>query len=180
MKSDFNPIRSVPARTPLLKFSRAGFFISPPSATIPVMEMVLKSLKDTQKLAQKLAKEILLKGSPSVMAFYGDLGAGKTTFVQFFARALGVKEKILSPTFLIVKVFELTKVKNFKTLTHIDTYRLKSAKDLLALGLKEILKNKENITVIEWPEKIEKYLPKGAVKIYFKIKNAKERIATIK
>lgn len=144
------------------------------------MELTLKSLKDTQKLAQELAKEILRKGCPSVVALYGDLGAGKTTFVQFFARALGVKEKILSPTFLIIKVFELEKNKRFKTLTHIDTYRMKSSKDLLVLGLREIIKNKENITVIEWPKKIERYLPKDTMEIYFKIKNAKEKIAKIK
>ena len=140
------------------------------------MEVVLKSLKDTQKLAVKLAKEILPKGYPSVIALYGDLGAGKTTFAQFFARALGVKEKILSPTFLIIKVFELEN-KNFRTLTHIDTYRMKSARDLLALGLKEIIKNKENITIIEWPEKIEKYLLANTIRIKFEVNSSSKRKA---
>ena len=145
------------------------------------MEVVLKSLKDTQKLAVKLAKEILLKGGPSVAALYGDLGSGKTTFVQFLAQALGIKEKVLSPTFVILKTFVLPKkIGQFKFLTHVDSYRLKSAKDLLDLGLKDLLADKENITVIEWPEKIEKYLPKNTIKMYFKLKNAKERIAIIK
>ena len=140
------------------------------------MEVVLKSLKDTKKLAQKVARETLRKGGPLVVALYGDLGAGKTTFAQFFARVLGVKEKILSPTFLIIKVFELEN-KNFRTLTHIDTYRMKSARDLLALGLKEIIKNKENITIIEWPEKIEKYLPANTIRIKFEVNSSSKRKA---
>jgi len=148
------------------------------------MELVVKNLKDTQKLAQKVAKEIVTKGYPSVIALYGDLGAGKTTFVQFLAKALGIKERILSPTFTIIKMFYLPRgrrmVSGFSVLIHIDTYRLKSAKDLLALGLKDIIKDKENIVVIEWPEKIEKYLPKNTKKIYFKTIGITTRKITIK
>jgi len=145
------------------------------------MEVILKNLKDTQKLAQKVTKEIVTKGYPSVVALYGDLGAGKTTFVQFLAKALGIKEKILSPTFVIIKTYVLPAQARLrhKSLTHIDTYRLKSAKDLLALGLKDILKDQENITIIEWPEKIEKYLPKNNKKIYFETVGVTQRKITI-
>ena len=143
--------------------------------------MILKNLKDTQKLAVKIAKEVTRQGGPAVVALYGDLGAGKTTLVQFLARALGVKDKVLSPTFVVIKTFVLPKlVGGFKFLTHLDTYRLKSAKDLLGLGLKDLLKDKENIVVIEWPEKIEKYLPKNTVKIYFETVGPKERKVFIK
>ncbi len=144
------------------------------------MEIVLKSLKDTEKLAKKITKD-LAKNSGSVLALYGNLGSGKTTFTQFLAKALGVKEKILSPTFVIMKTFSLSKpVGSFKFLTHIDTYRLNSAKDLTSLGLKDLLKDKENILVIEWPEKIEKLLPKNTVRIYFSVLNEKERKVVIK
>lgn len=147
------------------------------------MEMVLKSLKDTQKLAVKIAKD-LPKGGPSVVALYGDLGSGKTTFTQFLAKAFGIKEKILSPTFTIIKTFPIPdsqrKIGDFSALVHIDTYRLKSAKELLGLGLKDILNNKNNITVIEWPEKIEKYLPKNTIRIYFNVVSEKERKVIIK
>ena len=155
------------------------------------MEIVLKSLKDTQKLARVLAEEMILKDGPSVVALYGDLGAGKTTFVQFLAKALGIKEKILSPTFVLIKTFEIRDANprmhandtnrhtNKKFLVHIDTYRLKSAKDLLVLGLLDILKDKENITIIEWPEKIERYLPKNTKRIYFKTTGATKRKITI-
>ncbi len=139
-------------------------------------ECTLLGLKDTQKLACQISKEILQKGGPFVVALYGDLGAGKTTFVQFLAKALGIKEKILSPTFVIMKTFSLSKpTGSFKFLTHIDAYRLKSAKDLIALGLKDLLKNKENILVIEWPEKIERYLPSNTVRLYFEVLGEKKR-----
>ena len=146
------------------------------------MELTLKNLEDTKKLAQKLAKKILRKGSPSVVALYGDLGAGKTTFVQFFAKALDVKEKILSPTFVIIKTYVLPVQAGLrhKFFTHIDAYRLKLAKELSVLGLKDILKDKENITIIEWPEKIERYLPKNTKKIYFKTVGVTARRITIK
>ncbi len=163
------------------------------------MEVILKNLKDTQKLAQKVTKEIVTKGYPSVVALYGDLGAGKTTFVQFLAKALGIKEKILSPTFVIIKIFDLdariysdplrqssseasqtrTHADKFKRLVHVDAYRLKSAKDLLALGLRDILRDPENITIIEWPEKIERYLPKNTKRIYFETVGITQRKITI-
>ncbi len=145
------------------------------------MEATLKSLKDTQKLAKDIVLKISETTGPAVIALYGELGSGKTTFTQFLAKELGIKEKVLSPTFVIMKTFALPKpIGRFKYLTHADTYRLKSAKDLIDLGLKDIIKDKENILIIEWPEKIEKYLPKNTLKIYFKLKNAQERIVVIK
>jgi len=155
------------------------------------MEIVSKSSRDTQEIAGDLAKNIIQKSGPSVIALYGDLGSGKTTFVQFFAEALGVREKVLSPTFVIIKTFGLN-VRTYadqarinadkfkcKKLVHIDTYRLKSAKDLIKLGFNEMLKDKENIILIEWPEKIERYLPKDAIKIHFETISEKERKLTI-
>ena len=150
-------------------------------ATIGLMELVLKNLRDTEKLARRITKEISRKGGPSVVALYGNLGSGKTTFAQFLAKALGVKEKILSPTFVIMKTFTITKGNPlYKTMTHVDTYRLNSAKDLIALGLNDLLKDKENILIIEWPEKIEKYLPKSTLRLYFKVMGEKERKVIIK
>ncbi len=143
----------------------------------------MKSLKDTEKLARRLTKKVLQKGGPFVIALYGDLGAGKTTFARFLAKALGIKEKILSPTFVIIKTFSLPRgqrmVGDFSVLVHIDAYRLKSAKDLTALGLKDILKDKENILVIEWPEKIEKYLPSNTTRLYFEVVGEKKRKVVI-
>lgn len=139
------------------------------------MEIISKNHKDTQKIAGGVAKKLFKKSGPLVIALYGDLGSGKTTFAQFFAKSLGIKEKILSPTFVIMKTFGIHGANKFKRFVHVDTYRLKSAKDLLDLGFKKMLKDTESIILIEWPEKIEKLLPKNTVKIYFETISEKER-----
>lgn len=152
--------------------------------TIELMQKHLKNLKDTNKLAQDLIKKWQKEPGPLIIALYGDLGSGKTTFTQFLAKALKIKEKILSPTFTIIKTFSLPRsqrmVSDFSALIHIDAYRIKSIKELLDLGLKEILTNKENIVVIEWAEKIGRYLPSNAKKIYFEVVGEKERKMIIK
>jgi tRNA threonylcarbamoyladenosine biosynthesis protein TsaE len=126
------------------------------------------SSKQTKKLAGLLAKEILrarLKQKNAlVLALSGDLGAGKTTFVQGFLRGLGIKKKITSPTFVIVKSY---KVKSYKVY-HIDCYRIKKPKELSALDFRDILHSPFNIVLIEWPERIKKILPKDAIWLEFK------------
>ncbi|OGZ63742.1 MAG: hypothetical protein A3A98_00415 [Candidatus Staskawiczbacteria bacterium RIFCSPLOWO2_01_FULL_40_39] len=142
-----------------------------------------KSFIQTQKLGQGLAKEILQKESGKkalVLGLQGDLGAGKTTFLQGFAKGLGVTEKINSPTFVILRRFKITKIKNQKSkikitnqnskfinFYHLDCYRLNKAEEILDLGFKEIISNPENIVAIEWPEKISKFLPKDMIEIIF-------------
>lgn len=125
-------------------------------------KVITKSQKETQEFAQNLAKKIAkngLKKSAMVLALHGDLGAGKTTFTQGFAKGLGVREKMLSPTFVIMKKFKIP-TSGFKFLYHIDCYRLHNEKDMLHLDFTQILENPENIVVVEWPEKIQKILPK--------------------
>ena len=141
-------------------------------------KIITKSDKETKDLAKKIAKELLLKKSQKeavVLALKGDLGAGKTTFTQGFAKGLDIKGKILSPTFNIMKRFKL-KSGNFY---HIDCYRLKSKKDLEILGFKEILLNPKNVIVIEWPEKVKSILPKNTKYINFKHLSEQERILLI-
>lgn len=129
-----------------------------------------KSPKETQKIAGTLAKEIANKFSDSaiVITLEGDLGSGKTTFVRGFARALGVKEKISSPTFILMKTYPLRRQGRFKHLVHIDCYRLGKPKELLHLGFRDLIKDKDGIILIEWADKIKKILPKNAVKISFR------------
>lgn len=143
---------------------------------------ITKNYKQTQKLGENLAKEIVklkLKNKVVVLCLYGDLGSGKTTFLQGFAKNLGVKQKVLSPTFVIMKKFSIInyKLQNFY---HFDCYRLQSYRDARELGLKELFKNPENIIAIEWPEKIKKILPKNAIKIKFKFISKNERAIIIK
>ena len=130
-----------------------------------------KSAKETQRLGEILAKNILknvFKYNPIVLALNGDLGSGKTTFIQGFAKGLGVKQKILSPTFVILKRFEVKKSKRFKNFFHIDCYRLKDQKDLASLGLRDIFKDPGNIIALEWPKRIKRILPKETFVLDFK------------
>lgn len=124
---------------------------------------ITTSAKQTQKLGQDFAKKILKlpqRKNAVVLGLYGNLGGGKTTFLQGFAKGLGIKEKILSPTFVVMK--------RFGNFYHIDCYRLKNEKDILELDFKKIISNFENIIAIEWPEKIKKVIPKNVIKIDFK------------
>lgn len=124
----------------------------------------------TKKLGERFAKEILEK-KPKKTAFVvgleGELGGGKTTFLQGFAKGLGIKEKILSPTFVIMKKFN-----NFY---HIDCYRIEKPKELLDLGFKEITSNPKNIIVIEWADRIRKIMPKDTLWIKFDFIDEKRR-----
>lgn len=105
----------------------------------------------------------------TILAFFGDLGAGKTAFTQELARHLGIKETIVSPTFVIMKIYKVgPKSKyfsHFKKLIHIDAYRVENAKELVAFGWEEIISDKENLVIVEWPEKVKSVIPKNAIKI---------------
>ena len=138
-----------------------------------MIEIAAYGAQETQKIARLLAKAI--KPHPHgamVIALEGDLGAGKTTFAQGFARALGVKENVLSPTFVLLKIYELrqetrNKRQGFKYFIHIDCYRIQNPKDLIHLGLKDILKDRDAIVLIEWADRIKKILPRDTIRIRF-------------
>ncbi len=97
-----------------------------------------------------------------VVALSGELGAGKTTLTQELAKQIGIKENVISPTFIIMKRYEINPsskyYSSFKKLIHIDAYRLDSPQELLKIGWQEIKKDKDNLVVIEWPENVEDYL----------------------
>jgi tRNA threonylcarbamoyladenosine biosynthesis protein TsaE len=136
-----------------------------------------KNYKQTQKLGKDLAEKVLKNGLQKgavVLGLCGNLGGGKTTFLQGFANGLGVEDKILSPTFVILKRFELTG--EFENFYHIDCYRLKNEKDILDLDFEKIISDPKNIVAIEWPEKIKKVLPKKITEIYIEFieKNTRE------
>ena len=125
---------------------------------------VTNSLEETQKLAEELAKKLLKEEGPIIIALKGELGGGKTSFTQGFAKGLGIKEKILSPTFNIFKKY---KTRPGRVLYHFDCYRIEDVKEILDLGFEEIISN-DNIVVIEWAERIKKILPKETIWINFK------------
>ena len=147
------------------------------------------SYKQTQKLGENLGKEIIkngLKKKAIILALNGNLGGGKTTFLQGFAKGLGIKEKILSPTFVVMKRFRIKnsefRIQNtkFTDFYHFDCYRLNNKKDVESINFKKIISDPKNIVAIEWPEKIKKALPKKSVLITFKFINKNKREIKIK
>ncbi|PIR43980.1 tRNA (adenosine(37)-N6)-threonylcarbamoyltransferase complex ATPase subunit type 1 TsaE [Candidatus Wolfebacteria bacterium CG10_big_fil_rev_8_21_14_0_10_31_9] len=147
------------------------------------MQVLSKSSKQTKKVSKIFAKE-LIKTKPGkgafVVALQGNLGAGKTTFTQGFLRGLGVKSKITSPTFVILKSYILN-YKPYNRAYHLDAYRIKLMKEIIDLNWKEMISNPKNIILIEWPERISKIIPKNSIKIKFEYgKKETERTLQIK
>ena len=143
------------------------------------------NLRQTQKIAKELAKEIFknpsLNKEATVIGLVGDLGAGKTSFVQGFAKGLGIKEGILSPTFIILKRYKIQNTKyKIQNLYHIDCYRTDNSKEILDLGFKEIISNSKNIVIVEWADKIKKIMPENTTWIELKFIDIKTRKIMIK
>ncbi|MBU2566810.1 tRNA (adenosine(37)-N6)-threonylcarbamoyltransferase complex ATPase subunit type 1 TsaE [Patescibacteria group bacterium] len=111
--------------------------------------------------------------SGMVIALYGDLGAGKTTLTQFIAKQLGVKKRALSPTFALIRSYNVTRLgsrtSDVGRLVHVDAYRIEDERELLALELDEELLESGTLMIIEWSEKIPKWLKKQSKVISVKI-----------
>jgi len=162
------------------------------------MKFVSKSPKETQKVAADLAHKIIKTVKTvdnrlaksvihrrTVIALEGELGAGKTVFVKGFAKALGIKSKIKSPTFVLMKKYVIPKSAISRrrldmqgdalTLYHLDCYRVRDEKDLRIPELKEILNMSHNnnvedaplhIVLIEWAERVREILPKKHITVH--------------
>lgn len=126
--------------------------------------IITNNFEETQKVGFDFARHI---DRIQVIALRGDLGSGKTTFVQGFAEGLGITKKIISPTFIIMRTYELKDHQTKKFFYHVDLYRIESIHDVEGLGLLEIMNDPDNIVVIEWPEKIENSLPKDRKDVFF-------------
>lgn len=124
--------------------------------------IITKNAKETQKLGEKLAAYITgakKEGTqvPHIVCLYGELGAGKTVFTQGFAKGLGLPSRLVSPTFIIVRRYDLQNYAQY--FYHVDLYRLEKMKDIDGLGLKEIFDDKQVVVVVEWAERLGKLLP---------------------
>ena len=130
--------------------------------------VITHSFEETQQLGFNFAKT--LKGG-EVIALHGDLGSGKTTFVQGFAKGLGIEKNIISPTFIIMRTYTM-KHGNFY---HVDLYRIGNKKEVEDIGLLELMTDPHNIVAIEWPEKFENLLPDKRKDLFFEYKGNDER-----
>lgn len=130
---------------------------------------ISNAFSETQDMAFNFAKEF--KGG--VIALEGELGAGKTTFTQGFAKGLGITERIISPTFVLIRQHLIPGKKAY--LYHVDLYRLGDEESLKQLGLEEIIQNPDNVVLIEWAKKATKFLPKKKTTVRLKILDENKR-----
>ncbi len=164
--------------------------------------IITSSSENTQEYGVQFAKKILSSLTRRrfgmyqtvrplanvVICLYGDLGSGKTTFTQGLAKGLGIKKRIISPTFVIVRSYEVksqkskvkTTTQNSKFFYHIDLYRIATEEDLKTIGIEEILNDPHAIVAIEWAEKLGSLLPKKRWDIRFEYVDEEKRRITIK
>lgn len=129
-------------------------------------ERITKTARETSAIGEELARSIVAGAEDRrILCLYGELGSGKTTFTQGFARGLGIPSRLLSPTFIIVRRYG---VPGNQLLYHIDLYRLGNEVATEELGLKEILTDPNVFVVIEWPEKLGSAQPQKRLDITFK------------
>lgn len=132
------------------------------------MNQVASTLEELQAQAVTFAASLTPKEGATLVTLSGELGAGKTSFAQGVAKALGVEEHVTSPTFVLEKIYELENQK-FSRLVHIDAYRLKGGAELAPLGFDEIMRDSGNLVLLEWPEKVADALPPAAHALTFKV-----------
>lgn len=139
------------------------------------METITQNAGETQELGRKIGSS--LKGGET-LALVGDLGSGKTTFIQGLAEGLRAKTRIISPTFILMRTYELPEEKAFY---HIDLYRIEHnlESEIGNLGIPDIWGKKDNIVAIEWAEKIKDLLPENVTWIKFENLGEDERKITI-
>ena len=144
------------------------------------MEFLSKNAEETRKIARDFAKSLKPNQTmATVVGLYGELGAGKTTFMKYLGEFLGVEETIQSPTFVIMKIYEIFKGEVLRSLIHIDAYRIEKEEEMLNLGWGEIIKDPKNLICIEWPERIKGIMPEHT-KIFFEHLEENERKITIR
>ncbi|HWA52075.1 MAG TPA: tRNA (adenosine(37)-N6)-threonylcarbamoyltransferase complex ATPase subunit type 1 TsaE [Patescibacteria group bacterium] len=138
------------------------------------MEIITKNAEETFRLGEKIGSDLIrLSAGTQTIALSGDLGSGKTVFVQGLAKGLGIKNRIQSPTFILMR--------RYGSFYHLDLYRLENnvERQVEELGLFDIWKQKNNIVAIEWAEKVKSILPKETIFINFENVNENERKITI-
>ena len=129
------------------------------------MEIKIQNLETIREAAREFINNI---GVRRVFAFYGKMGAGKTTFVKAICEELGVEDVITSPTFAIVNEYEVNNAEllslHYSSIYHFDFYRIKKLEEVYDMGYEEYFYS-GSLCFIEWPELIEEVLPEDAVRV---------------
>ena len=129
------------------------------------MDWTVTTIEETAAAAQAVLDQHTPHAQATVLALHGDLGAGKTTFVQQLASMLGVAEPVTSPTFVIQKNYATTAP--WQQLVHIDAYRLDDPAELARLGWAELLRSPQTLICIEWAERVAELLPAETTHLTF-------------
>lgn len=128
---------------------------------------VSRSREETARIARCLLLTFRDR-HPLILALAGELGSGKTTFVQGIAASLGIREKIQSPTFVLARWYAVpTRARPFRYFLHLDAYRIEKLSEARHLGLPRMLKDRDAIVAIEWADRIRRFIPKQALWIRF-------------
>lgn len=126
------------------------------------MEIIVQQLQELREVAQQL---LTFAAERRKFAFYGEIGAGKTTFIQAICQQLGVREAVVSPTFALVNEYSYADAAgNERIAYHLDLYRLKNMQEALDIGIEDLLYD-EHYCFIEWPELVEALLPEDVVRV---------------
>jgi tRNA threonylcarbamoyladenosine biosynthesis protein TsaE len=122
------------------------------------------SPEETIRLGENFGREYIHPGA--IITIRGELGAGKTHFVKGIARALGIDERELtSPTYALVNEYECELNGKPFTLFHLDCYRFEKPEELIELGVEDYLYPHHAATIVEWPERIEQFIPEGTIEV---------------
>lgn len=144
------------------------------------MKIAINFKEDTEALAKDLVSVLKTchKDKATVLVLSGDLGVGKTTLSQYIGEIFGIKEKISSPTFVLMKKYKIFGNFPWSNFVHIDVYRTDDVGELSVLKLPEVFSDKNNFVIIEWGEKISEILPKDCflVSLYHKEDNTREAV----
>lgn len=137
--------------------------------------------RDTARFAATLLRATRRgRRRPIVFALAGELGSGKTTFVQGLARSLGIRERVQSPTFVLVKRYRLPpRQRPFRHFVHVDAYRIERWRAARHCNLPATFRDRDAIIVIEWADRIKKLIPQGAVWIRFRHTSKTQRTIEI-
>jgi len=129
-------------------------------------------------VAARIAKT--LRGG-DVVALHGELGAGKTTFVRALARAFGIRVRVTSPTFILMRCYRVSRnPRGIRRLCHVDAYRIRRASELHSIGIGEYLNSPDTVTLVEWADRVKSIVPRHSSRIRFRYgKNTDERTIVV-
>lgn len=143
------------------------------------MEQIIKGEDEMSIFAIDILRTLTpSKDHATIVGLSGDLGSGKTTFAQLFARGLLIEEHIVSPTYVIAKFYDIAHNAPWKKLVHIDAYRIEDPAEMRTLKWEEIIADAKNIVLVEWPERVGGLFPKDAPMLQFRFIDQGTRAVT--